>query len=589
MIDGTFEVGIAIICLIAGLTLWTWRRPVGQGNDFFLLTHVGLMTWLGLSILQVASPTASCKVFWYTLTLPALTFSTMSWSLFLIEFGPLQLRGVRRWGYPALAVSTLALALLAATNGWHESLVTSATQLTFLDERPSITPQWGRAFYGMLAYNYGWVTFAAIVSLRGLQQAGPSFRLLFGNLLIMTLVPVVTNTAYLLFGFTIAGVDPTPYGFVISLVAYGWILVNSRLLSVEVVGERYLYQYADHPKVIVERAGKLVSMNPFAKALIDGPGGEQMRETVDRMVATLIAGEKIDPHHHDVIDGRAYRPSVLFVENPVHPDRPFLGWTINMVDVTEEEETAQRLMAANERAEEIVRLQSELVSVISHELRTPLTSIRGTLDLLEVGKFGELPIPAQRGIGIARRNSRRLGRLIDDLLNLHKLEAGQFEFHLDDLEVTHILEAAIEDLESYALQRNVRLVFNKGSQAWIRADFTRLQQVISNVVSNAVKFSADGGVVRIEAVKADDFVEVLITDTGVGIAEGSEENVFGRFAQIDSSSTRAQEGTGLGMTIAKLMIEEMGGQIYYRSKLGVGTTFHLLVPLAKVEKLEAVA
>ncbi|RYH00764.1 hypothetical protein EU805_16740 [Salipiger sp. IMCC34102] len=578
--DSAAEVGVAILVLILGVIAWVTRRPIGPGHEFFVLTHIGLAVWLGTSVLQVASPTAACKITWYTLSLPALTFGTVSWSLFMVEFGPIQVKRVRRWGYPGLAVSTLTMILLAATNGAYEALVHTDTPLSILDNRPSIVPDWGWAFYAMLVHNYVWIVFASVVSVLGFWRASPYFRPLFGNLLMMTMVPVITNAAYLLFGHTIWGVDPTPYAFVLSLVAYGWILINSRLLSVEVVGERHLFREADYPKLIVNRKGEIVSVNSRARELLDGPDSATMQNTVNELATSLPAGREIDAHRHDIIDGRAYRPSILVVDDPVHPERPLLGWTIGMIDVTEEEEVARRLLVAKERAEETVRLQSELVSVISHELRTPLTSIRGTLDLLDAGKLGDIPKTARRGVGIARRNSQRLGKLVDDLLNLHKLEAGHFNLDLEELEVRVVLTAALEDLESYAHQRDVRLVLAEGRQVQVCADTLRLQQVITNVVSNAVKFSNAGDAVRVETVLAGECVDIRVTDTGMGIPAGSEEKVFGRFAQIDSSSARSKEGTGLGMTIAKLMMEQMGGRIFYRSELGHGTTFHIEIPLA---------
>lgn len=152
------------------------------------------------------------------------------------------------------------------------------------------------------------------------------------------------------------------------------------------------------------------------------------------------------------------------------------------------------------------------------------------------------------------------------------------------------MRAAVEDLGGFGLQWGVQLEFSEpAEECMCVSNSERLQQIIANVVSNAVKFSAKGDVVKIATSVNGAFAEIRITDTGPGIPEGSEEKVFGRFTQLDSSTSRAHEGTGLGMTIAKLMIEQMNGSIYYRSKVGVGTTFCLRVPLAEPEAAMAAA
>ena len=579
-IDGIFIFGSFILCVLIFHTERSWKRPVGPGHTFFLATHVAVAAWLAITILQVAAVSVQDKIFWHTLALPMSALCASAWSMFLIKFGPIQINVLGRFAYPAVLGATGIFTLLALTNFWHQSMISLDSQGTMVDGRLSITPDRGWMFFVLQAYNFGWITFAGVVAVYGVRKATDYFRPIYGAILAMTAVPIGTNISYLLFGFTVAGVDPTPYVVVISFASYGSVIINSRLLKAEKVGERHFFYSSDSLKMIFNRKGRLVSMNPVVKDMLSGERAEELKALIDDLVADLMQGKEIDPTLHHIVGDRAYRARALVIEDAVQPDRKSLGWTLNLVDVTQEEETARHLQSAKKKAEETVRLQNELVSVISHELRTPLTSISGALDLMHAGGFGVLPHKAFRGVEIAQRNTKRLRKLIDTLLDLQKLDSGQFKVSFETVDLKDALHAAAEELEGYGMERNVRLtVVDPVEPCICLTDTNRLQQVIANVVSNAMKFSGDGDTVTISTARLKDFAEIRITDTGPGIPEGSEDRVFGRFTQLDSSSTRQHEGTGLGMNITLLLLEELGGHIHYESELGVGTTFFVRIPL----------
>ena len=586
-IDGTFVFGFLILCVLVFQTVRSWNRPVGPGHTFFLLTHIGVSGWLAMTILQVAAVSVPNKIFWHTMTVPMNTLCAGAWSMFLIKFGPIQIHALGRFAYPAVLVSTGIATILALTNFWHQSLISLESQAAMVDGRLSIIPDRGWMFYVLEAYNFSCITLAGAVSLYGFRKSTDYFKPIYGAILAMTAVPIGTNISYLLVDFTVAGVDPTPYVVVISFASYGSVLINSRLLKAERVGERHFFYASDSFKMIFNRKGRMVSMNPVAKAMLSGDGAKEMKTMIDALIASLMQADQIDPSSYHVVGDRAYRASALVIEDVVHPDRKFLGWTLNLVDVTQEEETARHLQSAKEKAEETVRLQTELVSVISHELRTPLTSISGALDLMHAGGFGELPDKAFKGVEIAQRNTKRLRKLIESLLDLQKLDSGQFKVTFERVDLKNALHAAAEELEGYGIERNVRLtVVDPVEPCICLTDTNRLQQVIANVVSNAMKFSGDGDIVTISTARLEDFAEIRITDTGPGIPKGSEDKVFSRFTQLDSSSTRYHEGTGLGMNITRLLLEELGGHIHYRSELGIGTTFFVRIPLLKSEEAE---
>jgi PAS domain S-box-containing protein len=228
---------------------------------------------------------------------------------------------------------------------------------------------------------------------------------------------------------------------------------------------------------------------------------------------------------------------------------------------------------------EVERLKNEFISTVSHELRTPLTSIRGSLGLLEGGILGELPAQAQDMVRIARTNTERLIRLINDILDLEKMEAGKLELKLQPVDVTEALEATFSGVQAMADAARVSLRAEAGDAGLVRADRDRLIQVLTNLVSNAIKFSpADSQVVVRAARDARGAVRFSVVDQGPGIPPEKRDKLFGKFQQLDSSDTRSKGGTGLGLAISQAIIEQHGGHIQVHSEPGQGATFTFSLP-----------
>jgi PAS domain S-box-containing protein len=223
---------------------------------------------------------------------------------------------------------------------------------------------------------------------------------------------------------------------------------------------------------------------------------------------------------------------------------------------------------------------SEFYSIVSHELRTPLTSIRASLGLLEAGKGGELTPRASQLVKIGREEADRLVRLINDILDLRKIEAGMLELKFEELSVAELIETSIAGLKSMASSNQVKLVNESTSKAHVIGDHDRLTQVLINLLSNAVKFSPEGGIVTVSTRLIGNKVRFGITDEGIGIHEDQISKLFKSFQQVDSSDTRAKGGTGLGLAISKTIVAQHGGEIGLNTKFGEGSTFWFEVPLA---------
>jgi len=228
------------------------------------------------------------------------------------------------------------------------------------------------------------------------------------------------------------------------------------------------------------------------------------------------------------------------------------------------------------------KLKSEFVSMVSHELRTPLTSIRAALGVLHSNLFKELPEKAQTLVQIANSNSERLITLVNDILDMQKIEAGRMDFEFQRICLNDLVSKTLNDLSSYALQHNVSLVFLPAPENfWVTGDATRLQQALVNLISNATKFSPIGDRVEVNLIRVDNRVKVEIIDHGPGIPNEFRGRIFQPFSQADSSATRAKGGTGLGLVISKVIIEKHHGRIGFESQLGQGTQFYFYLPLVQ--------
>ncbi len=227
---------------------------------------------------------------------------------------------------------------------------------------------------------------------------------------------------------------------------------------------------------------------------------------------------------------------------------------------------------------EVDRVKGEFVSVVSHELRTPLTSIFGSLSLLEGGMTGELPEEALEMVQIARTSSSRLILLINDILDLNKIEAGKFELNMAEQVPGALVSSTLAQIQGMSDKYGIKLAASLGAEELVLADGNRIIQVLTNLVSNAIRFSQPGGQVQVVLSQSKGAVRFAVVDQGKGIAPEDIKKLFKKFQQVDSSDTRQKDGTGLGLAICKSIVELHGGIIGVETRVGHGSTFWFELP-----------
>jgi signal transduction histidine kinase len=223
--------------------------------------------------------------------------------------------------------------------------------------------------------------------------------------------------------------------------------------------------------------------------------------------------------------------------------------------------------------------KSEFLANMSHELRTPLNAIIGFSEVLTDRMFGELNEKQEEYLKDIYASGTHLLSLINDILDLSKIEAGRMELELTDFDLPTAIDNALTLVRERAGRRSIALHTNIDSRlGQIQADERKIRQVVLNLLSNAIKFTPEGGRIEVAAVSKDGSVEISVSDTGIGIATEDQEKVFEEFRQVGTAAKKI-EGTGLGLTLCRKFVELHGGRIWVKSQLGMGSTFTFMIPV----------
>jgi signal transduction histidine kinase len=318
--------------------------------------------------------------------------------------------------------------------------------------------------------------------------------------------------------------------------------------------------------VMTSAAEGIITLSPEGRGVFVNPSAARMlgyepEELQGRVLFDLIlAGDELFRRK----DGSTF--PVIFSSTPIRLEGGEPGGTVvTFTDITERRE--------------VERMKDEFVSVVGHELRTPLTSIRGSLGLMAGGVFGELDAQGQRMLDIAVANTDRLVRLINDILDIERIESGRVTMQKIGCRSDELVAQAVEAMRGQADTAGVTLAADADAVP-LRADPDRILQTLTNLISNAIKFSQRGGEVRVSAHPLTDTMRFGVADRGRGVPDDKLEALFERFGPVDASDSREKGGFGLGLPIARSIVEQHGGRLWVDSVLGEGATFWFTLPRA---------
>jgi len=343
--------------------------------------------------------------------------------------------------------------------------------------------------------------------------------------------------------------------------------------------------------VVVNNAeGKTILVNPAAECILDTPGeqllgrdyrtlfsvfGAQGREEAPSAMEALLGASAAEVHKGVQmtmeVDGRIIHAHLA----PVLAQRSdFLGVVTVLRDITKEVEAD--------------RAKSEFVSNVSHELRTPMTSIKGYTDLLHAGAVGPINDEQKRFLSIIKNNAERLTALINDLLDISRVETGRVRFEPGPMQIGGVISDVVNALAGQADSKGLSLTYQVVSRMPdVMGDRDRLNQVVTNLVSNAIRYTPQGGAIEVRAYPVEGAVRVDVRDSGIGIVPDDLGRIFERFYRADHPLVQEASGSGLGLSIVKMFVEMHGGRIWVESEQGVGSTFTFILPLPVQPEEEA--
>jgi PAS domain S-box-containing protein len=374
---------------------------------------------------------------------------------------------------------------------------------------------------------------------------------------------------------------------------------------------RDLLEAAPDAILEVERDGTIVLLNAAAERMF----GYQRDELLGQLIEILVP-ESLRERHRGHRDHYAAQPvtrpmgiglelfarrkdgSQFPVEISLSPIRASMGSRAMAIvrDITSHKQAEleanamqqqfnaelaaknQQLEVRNKEIERANRLKSEFLASMSHELRTPLHTIIGFADLLAEELKGDLNADQKRFVGHVQRDSRHLLELINDILDLSKIESGRLELQLEEFDTAAAISETVAGLRSLAENKRIAIAETLGQDLTITADRLRFKEILSNLVSNAIKFTPEEGRIVVECREHGDGILFAVADTGIGIHPSEQQAIFDKFYQLGPTTRGVREGTGLGLAITKRLVEMHGGSIWVESSPGAGSRFQFMLP-----------
>jgi PAS domain S-box-containing protein len=368
---------------------------------------------------------------------------------------------------------------------------------------------------------------------------------------------------------------------------------------------RDLLEAAPNGIIEVDREGRILMLNVAMEKMF----GYSREELLGQSVEILVPEEQRTAHtahrefywNHPVIRpmgsglslfGRRKDGSIFPVEISLSPVVSDDGLCVTAIiqDITERKQSEERLQALqkqytselelrNREIEQANRLKSEFLANMSHELRTPLHTVIGFAELLAEETKGPLNEHQKRFVSHIHKDAQHLLSLINEVLDISKIEAGKLQLHREGLDLGSVLEEALSSIRPQAAAKSIEVESDIPLPVSVDGDRTRVKQILFNLLSNAVKFTAGGGHVRVDVGSSEGFAQVSVSDTGIGIPAAEHDSIFDKFHQVGATTGGTREGTGLGLPITKRLVEEHGGRIWLESEPGKGSRFTFTLPL----------
>ena len=573
----------AFVFLLA-ISLWLRRNAPGVRPAAVLL--IAIATWALGYAYEVFMPTLPEKIFWAKAQYPGVAVVPAAWLLFSLRYTG-HLRRISPRLLAALSIEPVLLVALAWTNEYHH-LIWQSNRIVTYGHLRLLDNVYGPAFWFHVLYGYALVVVGTYIILRYLLRTRNISRQQAIALVVGAILPWLGNVVYLtnILPFRL---DPTPFAFLLSGIAFYWALVRGRLFDLIPIAREVVIEHLDVGIVVLDPRARVVDMNRGAERLL----GVNRDETEGRHIGDVW------PHWQELVertrmDADSEAELVIPTESGrylrvlltrVDEEGEHRGSILLVEDVTARKQAEIATEKARQAAEEMARMKSTFLANMSHEIRTPLNAIVGMSHLLADTTLS----PEQEDyVRTIHTSSETLLDIINNILDFSKLEAGKVELDIKPLDLRTCIEEALDVVAPRAVQKGLELAYEMGDGVphAILGDSARLRQVLLNLLSNAVKFTEKGEVVvSVEARPLTSQngnssryeLHFAVRDTGIGIPPDRIDRIFQPFQQADPSTQNRYGGTGLGLAITRHLVELMGGRIWVESEVGKGSTFHFTI------------
>jgi PAS domain S-box-containing protein len=572
-----------IAALLAGLI---WSRRPGQGVIPFVILTLALTQWAIFSGLEIAVTDLESKRMLSSFAYIGITIVPAAWFTFVLEYTGRD-KWLTRRTILLLGIEPLLVFLSVATSRYHQLFWTNIT-LGMDGTLVYATYEYGSLFWMHAFYSYALLVVSAVLLINAFVRSPSLYRGQITLLLISEFAPWVANFLYL---FDLSPfpsyIDLTPLAFTITGLAGGWSLYRYRLLDLVPVARDAIFESMSDAVVVMDSKNRIVDINRAGLRLLNKSALDVMGKSIALVMPNQRAMVEKYRNVTDVEDeieltvGAKTYTFMMRLSPLKNRQGEVSGRTVVLHDITPLKETNRALVEAREQADAATQLKSQFLATMSHELRTPLNAIIGYTELQLTGMVGELSdIQYEYGERVLL-NSRHLLSLINDILDISRIEAGRLDLAKQPVELREWVESIVKQNRILAEEKKLAFTVEVAQQlpAVIFGDATRLRQVVVNLLSNAIKFTKEGSVSLHVQPSGTNNWQITVSDTGIGIPPHKQETIFEEFEQVDGSSTREYGGTGLGLAIVRKLVLLMGGTIRVTSTPAVGSTFTVILPL----------